>query len=72
MEFIRTIRCEDDQGNQYQVEEWQEFIDAGHMRDPNARIPGMKELRLSDGSPVNFIDSDTFKIVRTDAIIRRI
>ena len=31
MEFIRTIRCEDDQGNQYQVEEWQEFISNGEF-----------------------------------------
>lgn len=72
MEFIGIIRCADDQGAEHEIEEWQEFIDAGHMQNPHARIPGMKELRLRQGGGVNFIDNDTFEIVSTGKIVRRI
>ena len=71
MELQRTIICIDDDGNNYEVEEWQEFIDAGHVQDPGARIPGIKELRLPDGRRVNFKEQSTFEIVDTGKIIRR-
>lgn len=71
MKLQRIIKCHDEAGSLYEVEEWQEFIDAGHMRDPDAVIPGMKELRLADGGRVNVVDQDTFQIVASGKILRR-
>ena len=62
------MRSED--GRSYVVHEYQEFIDAG-TKDGGAWVPGMKYLELSDGSKVNYIDEDTFKIVGTGTILRR-
>ena len=35
-------------------------------------VPGWKIYELRDGSPVNHIEADTFQIVRTQQIIRKI
>lgn len=69
--LISRIACKDDTGQTYVLEEWQEQIPAGHLDDPNATTPGMKQLILSTGGRVNYIDEDTFEIVQTDTIIRR-
>jgi hypothetical protein len=68
----RRITCRDDAGNQHTVIEYQEIIPAPSFGDPSAKIFGMKRLTLSTGDHVNFIDENTFKIVATDQIIRRV
>lgn len=72
MKLIKRITCNDDSGKTYEVEHWQEQIPAGHMGNPKATIPGMSQLNLSTGESVNYIDENTFKIVQTDTIIRRV
>ena len=51
---------------------YQDFIDAGTRGSPNAVIPGMKKARTIDGCACNRIDDDTFEIVPTGVIVRRI
>jgi len=67
---IATHRMRADDGTVYEVDEIQEYIDASSF-DGEAWIEGLKRLELEDGSKVNHIDDDTFKIVATGTIIRR-
>ena len=64
-----TMRSDD--GRTYIVDEYQEFIDVG-TKDGEDCLPGMKYLQLADGSKVNFVDDDTFKIVRSGTILQRV
>lgn len=69
---IDEFEARDDNGNTYTVTEYQEFIESRTINRPVEWIPGLKSLELDDGSKVNFIDDNTFKIVATDTIIHRI
>ncbi|HEY0148540.1 MAG TPA: hypothetical protein VGB70_06000 [Allosphingosinicella sp.] len=60
-----------DDGQTYQVHEYQEFIDAG-TKDGDAVIPGMKYCTLGDGSKVNHIDARHWEIVATGTILTRV
>lgn len=72
----RQIDCFDaktNDGRRYSVVVYQEFVDATAMGDQTRKwLPGLKRAELSDGSSLNRIDNDTFKIVATDEIIRKI
>jgi hypothetical protein len=57
-------------GETYTIHEYQEFIES-HTMDGVHHIPGMKELRLNDGSRVTTIDENTFEIVQSGAILKR-
>jgi hypothetical protein len=70
--LIDRIQCTDDDGTPYIVEKWQDQIPAGHMDDPNATIPGMNRLKLSSGGKVNFRDENTFEVVQTGVVLRRV
>jgi hypothetical protein len=59
-----------DDGTEYVVYEYQEFLDASTY-DGEKWVPGLKWLELNDGSKLNHIDDDTFKIVRSGTIVRR-
>jgi hypothetical protein len=68
--IIATHRMRDDDGTVYDVDEIQEYNDASTYDGPGW-VEGLKRLELADGSHVNHIDDDTFKIVRTGTVIRR-
>ena len=59
-----------DAGASYVVYEYQEFVDAG-SKGCDDWIPGLKYLDLGNGSRVNFVDENTFKIMRSGAVLRR-
>jgi hypothetical protein len=65
---IHAMRGDD--GNDYTVHEYQEYLDASTL-DGEDRVPGLKRLVLPDGGRVNHIDDDTYKIVRSGVIVRR-
>ena len=60
-----------DNGKEYIIIQYQEYIDASSFDNPNAEIEGLKSLRTDDGLHVNFIDSKTFKVVETNEIVRK-
>lgn len=67
------IKVATESGKQMTLVCFQNFHDATSIGDQAKRwVPGMKRLALSDGSPVNRIDDDTFSIVATDEIVRRV
>jgi hypothetical protein len=66
-----NARAED--GRLFSVVIYQEFVDGTAIGDEAKKwIPGMKRIALSDGSSVNFVDQNTFRIVQTGEIIRRV
>jgi hypothetical protein len=58
-------------GERHVVIEFTEYIDVGGKDGPE-QIPGMKELRLEGGGRVNYIDDDTFEIVQSRTILKRV
>lgn len=71
-DIIGQFQAISDSGNKYTIIEFQKIIDAGSHDDINAEIKGMKRLATSDGQAVNFKDSNTFEIVETSEIVRKI
>lgn len=68
---VDRFQAESDDGDVYTVVVFQEFIEFRSMTG-NDWKPGLRELKLLDGSHVNEIDSETFQILDTDEIIRKI
>lgn len=72
-ELIEEVTARDELGNEYSVLVYQEFLESTAMNRPPSWVPGLKEMRLEDGTFVNFIDDNTFEIVgRPSTIIKRI
>ena len=57
-------------GRQYRVYIYTDFIDAGSFEDPNAVVEGLKELRTSDGMPINRRQQGEYEIVQTGVVLR--
>ncbi len=69
---IGRVVCRDDGGNEYSVVMWQNFSDSSALEAANRMTPTTKALALSTGEPVNFIDDNTFEIVESETVIRRV
>jgi hypothetical protein len=59
-----------DDGRQYTVCIYTDFIDAANSEDPNAVAEGLKELRTSDGMAVRRRDKGEYQVVQTGVILR--
>lgn len=70
-ELTRSIECVDDDGGRHLVDEYQEVRETSDLSGTHV-LRGLKDMRLRGGGPVNFIDENTFRIVRTGQTIRRI
>ena len=71
-ELIESFDVEDERGEVHRIYIYQEIIDAGTIKDPNATIRGMKRIVMENGEPVNYIDENTFLRVITAAKLSRI
>jgi hypothetical protein len=72
IEKTDEFKAVSDEGNEYLIAEYQGIINMGSMKNPNAEAKGLKWLKTSNGFAVNYIDADTFKIVETDEIVRKV
>jgi|GEM_PF-3602190 len=63
-----TLYAED--GTQYRALVHQERINTSSM-DGVSSIPGMKSIRLQDGTPLNYVDNETFKNAVTGELLSR-
>jgi hypothetical protein len=69
--MVRTIPTRSEDGEPYKVIEWKHEI--GVASDGARQVfPGPPEWTLDDGRGVSRIDDETFKIVQTDVIIRKL
>jgi hypothetical protein len=66
------FRAVSDDGEEFVVIEYQRIHEHKDLNGKISITKGLKRLALNDGSGVNRIDPDTFKIVQTDQIIRKI
>lgn len=69
---INRFLTKTDTGKEYVIIEDQEYIDTSSHDDANAKTPGLRSLRTVEGLDVNRIDSETFKIVITNEIVRKV
>jgi hypothetical protein len=69
---IDRFRAMDADGKEYVVVIYQTMVSAASHNNIGAEIPGLKRLTTLDGTVLNYVDSETFKIVATDEIIRKI
>lgn len=72
MEEIDRFGCEDDDGNFYIVVEWQAVNRWSGLTGSRRARGGSKVLKLLNGADVTPIDDNTFKIVETGKLIRKI
>lgn len=59
--LIEEVECVDPTGEREVVYIFQELIPAGHLKDPDAVIKGMKRAELANGQPVNYRTADSFE-----------
>jgi hypothetical protein len=65
-----TFTAQDKTGKIHTVHEYTDFIDAGTLDDPSATIPGLKQLRTSDGQVLNYKQKGVYEIVATGIILK--
>ena len=70
-ELIEQIECVDPDGDHVTVYVYQDIIPAGHNKDPNATIKGMKRAQLSNGQPGNYRGPDSFETLDRVRLVRR-
>ncbi|MDO9586767.1 MAG: hypothetical protein Q8R45_09870 [Brevundimonas sp.] len=71
-ELIDQFEAVSDEGGVFTVRVYQQVGEFRLLSGEVRETRGAKRLALSDGSPVNWIDEKTFKIVFTDQIIRKV
>lgn len=69
---IGRFEAASDSGERYTIVEYQTMIETQLISGRKSVVGGTKELLLANGDDVNFIDDDTFKIVKDNKIIRRV
>ena len=63
---VNEFELIDDQGNEYTIFEYQEGIQKRSLKWTKA---GQSWFCLSDGTPVDKVDENTFKIASTDKVL---
>lgn len=71
-EEIDRFEAKDDDGKIFTVVEYQHMIEVTPISGPTSIAKGTKELFLTNGHSVEYIDDETFKVIETGKIIRRV
>ncbi|MGD0355008.1 MAG: hypothetical protein ABSB31_06165 [Dehalococcoidia bacterium] len=61
-----------DEGKEYIIVEYQEYIPSRGYDDPSTETLGLKRWTTSEELHVHYIDPQTFKIFETGEIVRKI
>lgn len=69
---IDRFQVRSEEGKEYTIIKYQEYIMDRKSSDPTAEIEGFKRLATEEGLHIHTIDSDTFKIFETGEIVKRI
>ena len=71
---IDRFPCRSEDGDEFTVVIWQKLSTFRPLSGPPQEVAGIKDATLSDGRHVNFKSGeiDTFQILDTDQIIKRI
>ncbi|HEX8400310.1 MAG TPA: hypothetical protein VF628_01250 [Allosphingosinicella sp.] len=71
-EFVEMIATRDDNGETTYLRVYQHVTPAGTFQDPHATIKGLKRIETEAGDAVNYINPETYKVVTTGNILRRV
>jgi hypothetical protein len=69
---IERFKAVDEDGNQHTIICYQATIESNLMNGSVGVTKGLKKYVTSTYEPVDAIDSETFKIITTDQIVRKI
>lgn len=70
---IGRYRCIGSDGREYTIIECQNYRrQPGGLTTPPRDYPTTREWFMPDGSHVNYIDENTFQIVLTDEVVKKI
>jgi hypothetical protein len=69
---IGRFLAKSESGEEYIIIEYQEYVSAATMGNPHAEVAGLRSYFTSTGLHVNYIDSETFKVVETDEVVRKV
>ena len=69
---VGRFQAKGDDGAIYTVIEYQTFTETGLLSGSPSRSPGSRELTLTNGAHVNFLDDNTFQIANTEQVIRKV
>ncbi len=67
---METLSLYGEDGTQHRAFVHQERIPTSHMQGVGS-MAGMKTIRLQDGTPLNYVDDQTFKNVATGKLLSR-
>ena len=68
-ELVDQFTARADNGDEFLIYVYQHYNDAGTLQNPNAEMPGLKELMTSDGRHVNVKGKDIYEILDVDGPI---
>lgn len=66
------IGATDENGRRVTVIQWCTMIPHRPVSGPSSEIKGTRSWTTSDGLDVNYVDENTFEIVQTDMVLKRI
>jgi hypothetical protein len=66
------FRARTDNGKEYVIVVNQEFVSIGTHENPHDEVPGRKSLTTTTGLSVNYIAPDTFRVVQTGEVLRKV
>lgn len=69
--LIETITCADDRGNRYNIDIYQDIIEANYLSDPPEQHLGLKSYSWNS-SPVMPTGDHTFHIIKIDTEVRKV
>jgi hypothetical protein len=64
------FKAKDDNGREYAIHVYTDFIPAGNFEDPHAEVAGLKHLQLSTGESLNRIGKGEYEIRFTGKVLR--
>ena len=69
---IERFDAESEDGDRVTIIRWQKVIDTGAQDGTRIHAAGLDSFTTDDGNDVRLIDDDTFGVVRTEMIVRRV
>lgn len=70
-EELARYRCSGDDETYLTVVEYR-FVDIARLEGKVRRRLGATRLTLTDGEPIRYVDPQTFEIIRTGELLRRL
>jgi hypothetical protein len=71
-ELATTHECERKNGDRIGICEFVNMREFRPLDGPVQHAKGARDFETEDGDPVNYVDDNTFQLVMTDEIVRKV